>query len=285
MERRLKSEDIMRFRERLIEAEKSKATVEKYLRDLKRFSAFVNGRAVTKELVIEYKTHLEERYKPASVNSMVAAMNCFFREMDWPECRIKALKVQRQVFRAKDRELTKEDYFRLLNAARGRQNMRLYLLMQTICATGIRVSELRFITVEALQNGWATVSLKGKTRVVLLPTALCAGLKQYAKKNGIRNGSVFVTRKGKPLDRSNILHEMKKLCAAADVDSHKVFPHNLRHLFACIFYQSEKDLGLLADLLGHSNINTTRIYTSLSGEEQIQKIERLGLVMRDNSTT
>ncbi len=284
MARRMTGKDIARFRRSLIEAEKSAATVKKYLRDMETFFAFADGRTVTKKLVIEYKAHLRERYKPASVNSMLAALNCFFREMNWLDCRVKALKVQQQAFRPKERELTKAEYLRLLRAAEAQGNARLCLLMQAICATGIRVSELQFITVDALQCGRATVSLKGKSRIVLIPAALCRELMRYAKENRIRDGSIFVSKNGKPLDRSNILHEMKDLCEPAGVDRHKVFPHNLRHLFACTFYQAEKDLGRLADLLGHSNVNTTRIYISVSGEEQAHKIEQLGLVAQYGST-
>lgn len=285
MENRMTRKQIVQFRNKLIEGEKSTATVKKYLRDVELFFDFVNGRRVTKEIAIDYKTHLKERYKPTSVNSMLASINGFFREMNWRECMVKALKVQRQAFRSKERELTKEEYFRLLKAAKERKNTRLYLLMQTICATGIRISELQFITVEALQSGRALVSLKGKTRTVLIPTALCRALRRYAKENGIHSGSVFISRNGRPLDRSNVLHEMKDLCEAAGVNRRKVFPHNLRHLFACMFYQAEKDLSRLADLLGHSNINTTRIYVSVSGEEQARKIEQLGLILQDHVST
>lgn len=285
MERCITQAQRRQFEATLIEEEKSAATVRKYLHDMDQFIAFAGAEPVTKETTIRYKQYLVERYKPASVNSMLAAVNRFFKEMHWFDCAVKALKVQRQAFRAKERELTKEEYYRLLRAAKEQGDMRLYLLMQTLCSTGIRVSELQFITVEAIQAGRATVSLKGKTRAVLIPAALCRELKDYARRQGIRAGSVFVTRSGRPLDRSNILHAMKALCPAAGVDRRKVFPHNLRHLFACLFYQAEKDLSRLADLLGHSNINTTRIYTCVSGEEQTRQIEQLGLVWSQKTKT
>ena len=267
------------FRSILVEDEKSQATIEKYMRDLETFVYFTGGEMITKEIAIRYKEHLKENYKPASVNSMLAAVNRFFKEMGWYDCVVKALKIQRATFRPKERELSREEYYRLLHAAKKKNDLRLYLLMQTICATGIRVSELKFITTEAAQNGRAVVSLKDKTRTILIPKALCKKLRQYAKSRGIQSGSIFVSKHGNPMDRSNILHEMKALCKSAGVEPSKVFPHNLRHLFACLFYQAAKDISRLADLLGHSNINTTRIYTCVSGEEQIRQIERLGLVI------
>lgn len=267
------------FRRTLIEDEKSPATITKYSRDVEAFLVFVGDSEVTKETVIHYKQQLIEKYAPASVNSMLAALNRFFKEIGRYDCVVKALKIQRQIFRGKDRELTKAEYYRLLEAAKRKNDTRLYMLMQTLCATGIRVSELRFITVEALRQGRAVVSLKGKTRQVLIPKALSKELTLYAKDRGIHAGSIFVTRNGNPLDRSNILHRMKSLCDAARVAREKVFPHNLRHLFACLYYKVEKDLSRLADLLGHSSLNTTRIYTSLSGAEQQRQIDRLGLVL------
>lgn len=284
MEHTMTRMQIERFRDRLVAEEKSAATVQKYLRDIEAFYAYVGGEAVTKEVAVRYKQYLIERYKPSSVNSMLAAVNRFFKEMEWFDCVIKALKLQRLAFRSKNRELTKAEYFRLLRAAEAKKDTRLYLLMQAICATGIRVSELQFITVEAVKSGQAVVSLKGKTRIVLIPSALRRELQKYARDRQIRSGSIFITKNGRPLDRSNILHDMKALCDAAGVDRQKVFPHNLRHLFACLFYQAEKDLSRLADLLGHSNINTTRIYTCVSGEEQARQIERLGLVVQNKKT-
>lgn len=285
MGHKMSRRQILQFRSSLIEDEKSRATIEKYLRDLEVFFRFVGEEDITKGLAIHYKEYLVQKYAPSSVNSMLAAVNRFFKEMQWFECIVKPLKVQRQTFRDKERELSKDEYFRLLNAAKMRNDMRLYYLMQTICSTGIRVSELKFITVQAIQSGRALVSMKGKTRMVLIPSALCRVLKRYIKERGIQKGSIFITRSGSPMDRSNILHNMKALCEMAGVDRKKIFPHNLRHLFACLFYKAEKDLSRLADLVGHSNINTTRIYTSVSGQEQARQIEQLGLVEREKRKT
>ena len=285
MGHKMSRRQILQFRSSLIEDGKSRATIEKYLRDLEVFFRFVGEEDITKGLAIHYKEYLVQKYAPSSVNSMLAAVNRFFKEMQWFECIVKPLKVQRQTFRDKERELSKDEYFRLLNAAKMRNDMRLYYLMQTICSTGIRVSELKFITVQAIQSGRALVSMKGKTRMVLIPSALCRVLKRYIKERGIQKGSIFITRSGSPMDRSNILHNMKALCEMAGVDRKKIFPHNLRHLFACLFYKAEKDLSRLADLLGHSNINTTRIYTSVSGQEQARQIEQLGLVEREKRKT
>lgn len=285
MSRQITESDILRFKGKLLEEEKSKSTIQKYMRDMKAFRKFAGKKEVTKDMVIQYKQYLKENYKTASVNSMLAAVNRFLKEMEWYDCVVKVLKVQRQAFRSRERELTREEYFRLLETARAKNNMRLYLLMQTICSTGIRVSELPFITLEAARSGRASVSLKGKTRTVLLPRELCRKLKSYAREKDIQKGSIFITRNGIPLDRSNILHDMKALCKEAEVDRSKVFPHNLRHLFACMFYKAERDLSRLADILGHSNVNTTRIYTCVSSEEQIRKIEKLGLLAREKKKT
>lgn len=274
------------FRSRLIDDEKSEATLEKYTRDVEAFIRYVGiGSVITKDVTLHYKKHLIKKYAVTSANSMLAALNRFFREMGWLDCIVKSFKVQREAFRSKERELSKAEYLRLLSAAQKRGNQRLYLLMETICSTGIRVSELQAITVESLLNGRAIVSLKGKTRVVMLPAALCRALKSYVKKRKIKEGSIFVTRTGKPMDRSNILHAMKALCREAKVDCRKVFPHNLRHLFACTYYKMEKDISHLADILGHSNINTTRIYTRASGEEQIKQINRMGLILEQIKET
>ena len=262
MENKITAAHIEQFQAKLVEDEKSKATIEKYLRDVRAFFAFAGEETVTKETAMRYKEHLKGKYKPASINSMLAAMNRFFKEMGWFDCIVKALKIQREAFRSKERELSKAEYFRLLEAAKEQKNTRLYLLMETLCSTGIRISELPFITVEAVQSG----------------RALRRELKHYIKEKSLKNGSIFVTKTGRPMDRSNILHDMKALCDAAGVNRNKVFPHNLRHLFACLFYRAVKDLSRLADLLGHSNINTTRIYTCVSGDEQERQIERLGLV-------
>lgn len=269
---------IIRFEKMLTEDEKSISTRKKYIRDVKVFSDFMEGQ-VTKEAVIDYKQNLIEQYAVSTVNAMLASVNSFLKSMGWYECTVKSLKIQKEAFRPEERELTKEEYYKLLSVAKENGNNRLYYLMQTICATGIRVSELSFITVESLYIGQAIVSLKGKTRTVLLPKALCRNLRQYCKEKNIQKGSIFVTRNGMPVNRSNIFREMKALCETAGVNSKKVFPHNLRHLFACVYYQEEKDISHLADMLGHSSINTTRIYLAKSSEEQARQIEKLGLVV------
>ncbi len=260
--------------------EKSEATIGKYLHEAEKFMDYVGeGNAITKHTVIAYKQKLAESYAITSANTMLSALNCFLYLMDCRECTVKSFKVQRTTFRKKERELSKEEYIRLLETAKRKGMLRLCLIMQTICATGIRISELPFITVDALYTCRAEVSLKGKTRIVILPAELCRELKQYAKERNILSGSVFVTRNGNPLDRSNILHQMQSLCDEAGVDRSKVFPHNLRHLFALTYYNVEKDICHLADLLGHSNINTTRIYTLVSCEEQERQINGLGLLL------
>lgn len=259
--------------------EKSPATIEKYLRDVRGFIRYVGEDGmITKNVVITYKQHLLRWYAVTSANSMLAAVNYFLRSVGSEDCVVKTFKVQKAAFREKERELTKAEYLRLIAAAKRKGKQRLCLVMQTIGATGIRISELPFITVESLYTHQAKVSLKGKTRTVILPLKLCRELKKYAKEKGIRSGSIFVTRNGKPLDRSNILHEMKSLCDMAQVVSSKISPHNLRHLFAVTYYNRERDICHLADLLGHSNINTTRVYTLVSYEEQEQQINRLGLL-------
>lgn len=264
------------FRKYLISEEKTAATVEKYLRDVGIFLEWLGGRSFEKSLVLEYKSLLCKRYAPASVNAAISSLNSFFSYINRYDCRVKALKIQRQIFSSSDRELTKAEYERLLSAAKKKR--RLYLLMQTICSTGIRVSEVRYITVAAAKAGYALIDCKGKLRKVFLPKKLCAVLLQYVKTMNISGGSIFVTKSGRPLDRSNIWAEMKKLCAAAGVARKKVFPHNLRHLFARTYYSMQKDIARLADILGHSSINTTRLYTMETGVIHQRQIERLGLL-------
>ena len=263
----------------LREQEKAENTVKKYVHDLHSLMSFLQGQAITKGAVIAWKEHLADTYTPATVNSMLAAANSFFRFMDWPKLSVRPLKVQRPLFCDENREMTRAEYARLVDTARRQGNERLALLLQTICATGIRVSELRFITVQAVSLGRAAVSGKGKRRTVFLPGKLCVLLKKYLKKQKITDGSVFVTRTGKPLDRSNIWRDMKALCESAEVEPDKVFPHNLRHLFARTYYSLEKDLSRLADILGHSNVSTTRIYTAESGLVHARQVERLGLIL------
>ena len=263
----------------LREQERSPATVRKYAHDLQTLRVSLAGKELTKTTLIEWKQTLLERFAPASVNAMLAAVNGYLKYFGWGELCVKPLKIQRSLFLEESRELTKADYARLVAAARGKEKERLSLVIQTICATGIRVSELKFITVEALQTGRAEIRNKGKLRLVFLPGKLRKLLKKYVQKQKKTAGAVFTTRTGKPLDRSNIWRDMKALCESAGVAKEKVFPHNLRHLFARTFYALEKDLSRLADILGHSNINTTRIYTAESGAVHAAQMERLGLVV------
>ena len=270
---------IQKFKEYLETEEKAVATIEKYVHDVLAFMAWLAGAEVSKLVVLEYKHELTEKYAPASVNSALSSLNSFFIFNEWYDCKVKALKIQKQIFANKDKELTKAEYERLLMAAKQKKNQRLYFLMQTICSTGIRVSELRFITVEAVLRGQAHINCKGKMRVVILTNQLCKMLKNYIKENKIISGSVFVTKTGKPLDRSNIWSDLKKLCESAGVDKEKVFPHNFRHLFARTYYTLQKDIVRLADILGHSNVNTTRIYTMESGEVHRRQLQKLGLLL------
>ena len=269
--------DMVRFMEFLTHEEKSQLTVEKYIRDARRFLCWLSGRELNKSQTLAYKAELVEQYAVASVNSMLSSVNAYLSFVGRGDCRVKIIKQQRQAFLPEEKELTKEEYSRLIQAAQDKP--RLCLLMQTICSTGIRVSEHRFITVEAARAGQAQVRLKGKSRTVFLPGKLCKALLKYAKKQGIQTGSVFVTSSGQPLNRCNIWAEMKKLCATAKVSREKVFPHNLRHLFARIYYGMERDIVRLADILGHSSINTTRIYTMESGKVHKQQIERMPLLI------
>ena len=264
------------FKNYLIKNEKSQSTVEKYVRDALAFCAWLGENALTKEKVLEYKEKLISEYSTASANSVISALNCYFEFLGRCDLKIKVFKTQRSIFADKEKELSKQEYERLLKA--GEKNERLYLLIQTICSTGIRVSELKFITVEAAESGQATVNNKGKIRIILLPKDLCKTLKKYAKKKNIKKGSIFVTRNKKPMDRSNIWKMLKALCKAARVAKEKVFPHNLRHLFARTYYKIQKDIVRLADILGHSSINTTRIYTMTTGEEHRKQIDKLNLL-------
>ena len=252
---------IEKFKVYLINEEKSSATLEKYIRDVVAFMEWLADAVLDKGAVLQYKQQLIEHYAPASVNSIISSLNSFFAYNEWYDMRVKSVKIQKQIFASKDKELTKAEYERLLNAAKSKNNQRLYFLMQTICSCGLRVSELKFITTDAVRCGQATINCKGKMRVVILPKQLCKMLMQYIKENNIKSGSVFVSKNGRPLDRSNIWSDMKKLCESAGVSKDKVFPHNLRHLFARTYYSIQKDVVRLADILGHSNVNTTRIYT------------------------
>ena len=266
------------FAKHLCCQEKSAATQEKYLRDVRAFGGYARKRELTKELVIGWKKYLvEQGYAVRSVNSMIASVNCLLEFLDLDALRVKSIRTQRQTYCTEEKELTKGEYLRLLSASK--KNEQLNLVLQTICGTGIRVSELQFFTVEAVRRGEITVNCKSKTRTILVPGKLKNILLNYAKRRGIRTGAIFVGRNGKPLDRSRIWRLMKQLCKAAGVRESKVFPHNLRKLFARTFYGIEKDIAKLADILGHSSINTTRIYIMTTGQEHRRKIERLGLIV------
>lgn len=266
------------FKQHLIEEEKAIATIEKYIRDINFFVKWIAGEELTKMTILKYKEYLIKNYAPASANSMLSSLNSFFEYNEWHNLKVKMVKIQRRIFTEKSRELTKSEYVRLLDVANKRKNKALYYLMQTICASGIRVSELKYITVEALREKQAIIKCKGKMRVVILPDKLCKMLFRYSKDKKITSGSVFVSKKGKPLDRSSIWKMMKSICESAGVERDKVFPHNLRHLFARIYYSMQKDIVRLADILGHSSINTTRIYTMEAGEIHRMQIQNLGLL-------
>ena len=280
MERYIISDEGIRcFCQYLHGEERELGTIEKYRRDVRAFADWIRGKTVTKELVMAWKEHLcQSGYSPATINSMLVALNRFFRFWGWGSFQVRALRIQRRVFRSRERELSREEYARLVETARSSGRERLALLMETICATGIRVSEVRYITVEAARAGRAEVSLKGKIRTILLPNKLCRKLQKYAGKQKTASGEIFLTRSGRGLSRRQIWAEMKALCGKAKVAVGKVFPHNLRHLFARSFYRACRDVVQLADVLGHSSVETTRIYLISSGAEHARRMERLGLV-------
>ena len=267
------------FKEHLILEERSAATIEKYIRDVKAFSVFADGTEITKETVIAYKKHLQESYAVRSVNSMLASINSLFVFLGWHELKVKSIKLQQQIYCPEEKELTKAQYMRLCRAAEKNHNERLSLIIQTICGTGIRVSELQYITVEAVKKGETTVSCKAKARSVFIVKELQKKLLRYAAEQNIKSGMIFVTRTGKTISRTNIWREMKALCNEAGVNPKKVFPHNLRHLFARVFYSMEKDIAKLADILGHSSINTTRIYIISTGTEHRHRMENMQLII------
>ena len=273
------AERIQSYKAHLLEEERSQLTIEKYLRDVNAFFNACGSTQIERELVIAYKTRLAASYAPASVNSMLAALNGFFAFCGYPNFRVKPLKIQRQLFASEGKELSEKEYKKLVMTAKQHGNHRLSLIMQTICSTGIRVSELQYITVEAARNGRAEVNCKGKRRTILLRPELQQLLRRYAKEQGITEGCLFLSRRGNPLDRHKVWAEMKALCQTAGVDAVKVFPHNLRHLFARTFYALKRDLGRLADILGHSNINTTRIYTMEYGREHMKLLCRMPLLI------
>ena len=260
--------------------EKSENTIDKYIHDVRAFATYVGNAEITKETVISYKNNLlSESYAARSINSMLASINSLFSFLGWTDLKVKSIKLQRQIYCSEEKELTKAEYMRLINTAKQKGNERLNLLIQTICGTGIRVSELQYITVEAVKCGEAVVSLKGKTRSLFIVRELQKKLLRYAAEQRITTGAIFITRNGKPMSRTNIWREMKSLCEQAGVNPQKVFPHNLRHLFARTFYGIEKDIARLADILGHSSINTTRIYIITTGNEHRQRMENMRLII------
>lgn len=276
----LRNKAVEDFEKFLYKEEKSENTIQKYLHDVRAFMIFAGDSEITKETVITYKNKLiNENYAVHSINSMLASINSFFAFLDWTDCKVKSIKLQRQVYCPEEKELTKAEYMRLVNTAKQKGNERLNLILQTICGTGIRVSELQFITVEAIKTGEAIVSLKGKTRNVFIVKELRKKLLRYIAEQKIRSGAIFITRTGRPMSRTNIWREMKNLCAQANVNPKKVFPHNLRHLFARTFYGIEKDIAKLADILGHSSINTTRIYIISTGTEHRRRMENMHLIV------
>ncbi len=279
MKRVFYGQEIKAFEAHLFSEERSSATVEKYLRDVRSLYAYAEGKELTKATVLEYKSSLLFKYAVSSANSMIAAVNAFFRFLGWHELCVKQFKVQKSAFATEEKELSREEYERLVETARRRGNDKLSLIIQTICGSGIRVSELRYITVEAVGKGEATVNCKGKNRRVFIVSTLKKRLLEYIRKQKIKSGSVFITKTGKPISRHSVWREMKGLCKAANVSPSKVFPHNLRHLFARTFYGIEKDIAKLADILGHASINTTRIYIVTTAVEHKRKMENMRLIV------
>lgn len=279
MKRVITDSMIWKFKQYLYSDEKSVNTVQKYLRDVRKFCSFAGSEEISKAKLLEFKAFLAENYKISSVNSIIAALNAFLHFMGWEDCCIKPFKVQKTIFCSEEKELTRAEYIRLVRTAKQKGNERLDLILQTLCGTGIRVSELRFITADAVYRGEAAVSSKNKTRTVFIVRELQKRLLKYMKKHGITSGCIFITKLGNPVNRCNIWREMKTLCEQARVSPGKVFPHNLRHLFARTFYGIEKDIAKLADLLGHSNIETTRIYIVTTGAEHKRKMENMRLII------
>ena len=278
-DRFITDQNIADFHMFLIDEERSSGTIKKYIHDSRMFKTWLGECPVNKEKAAQWKRELIESGRaPATVNSMLAAVNTFFRFMRWEDLHLKSIRLQRRFFRENERELTKDEYERLMETARKRGDERLALLMETICATGIRVSEVQYITVESAKKRRAQISMKGKLRTILIPAQLCRKLRRYAVKRDIRHGELFLTKYGTRLSRKQIWAQMKALCKYAGIEKEKVFPHNLRHLFARCFYKISRDISSLADVLGHSSIETTRIYLISTGNEHIKKIARLGLV-------
>ncbi|MBQ8603962.1 MAG: tyrosine-type recombinase/integrase [Oscillospiraceae bacterium] len=276
--RRITEDNINSFMHFLIIEEKSEETVEKYIRDVKRFRHFANNENITKELVSRFKTFLiENNYSPRTINAILAGINSFLCYMGWNNCKVKNIRWQKSVYCSEERELTKTEYYKLLNEAK--KDRKILLIMETICGTGIRVSELKYFTVSAVKSGEIVVNCKNKVRKIFVPAKLRKNLLRYARDEKIKEGAIFKSKKGTPIDRKYIWRRMKKLSKKAGVIASKVFPHNLRKLFARMFYSIEKDISKLADVLGHSSINTTRIYIMTSGKEHRRQMEKLKLIL------
>lgn len=276
---KLEIHDIQAYTDFLFEQERSSATIQKYSHTLQKFYLWMpEEKMVDKATVIRYKTELSQMYAPAGANTKIAALNGFFRFMGWQECIVRPLRVQRRVFTAQERELSREEYLQLVEAAKRKNDKRLELLLQLMASTGIRVSEIPCVTAEAVECGRVQIVLKGKIRTILLPGKLCHKLKKYRQQRKIQSGPLFLTRTGRVMNRKEIWAQMKQLCILAGVSASKVFPHNLRHLFARMFYKAQKDIAKLADVLGHSSIETTRIYLITSGTEHQKVLEQLHLL-------
>lgn len=275
----IKDIDIEHFKEYLIEEEKNVSTIKKYLSDINEFLNWKNEENITKKHLLEYKCHLKEKcLAPTTINSKLSSLNSLFKFLGHLDYCIKFLKIQQKIFRDENKELTKEEYEKLVKTAYSLDNERLALIIQTICATGIRISELKYITVESIKNGKADIQMKGKNRIILITKSLRKKLTKYYKEKNISFGEIFLTKNGTSLDRRQIWREMKQLCQKSNVEQTKVFPHNLRHLFATTFYKQTKDIVKLSDVLGHTSINTTRIYLISTGKEHLNELERLRLV-------
>ena len=279
MEKLLITEQLLRrFAKNLRDEEKSPATLDKYVREAKRFAGYAGKRAVDRATALGYKAKLGEEYPAVSANSMLAALNALFRFAGRDDLCVRQFRLQKEIYRPEERELTREEYLRLITEAERRRDPRSALIFQTICCTGIRISELGYITVEAARAGETSVSCKGKTRRIFIISALREKLLNYCEKEGVESGPVFVTRGGRQIDRTNVWRRMKTLCAYAGIAPQKAFPHNLRHLFARTFYEQERDISALADILGHSSVNTTRIYIISTGAEHAKRMEKMRLI-------
>ena len=284
MRHRIEEQCVASFTAALVENEKSAGTIAQYRRSVEAFARWLGADIeFGKQEAVAYKTELFRKYKLSTANANIVALNSFFKTMGWHDCCLSTFRMQKKSFRDEDRELSQEEYQRLLAAARAMRSDQLYHIMLTIACTGIRISELAFITVESLSRRQCCVYLKGKYREIPLPSRLCELLREYCTGHGIRTGPVFLSSEGNPVDRSNILHRMKRLSQEADVPAPKIFPHNLRHFFAVNYYGCDHDIARLADLLGHSDLNTTRIYTRISMDQLVSILDQVEKKMQPAS--